>query len=470
MKRVSRVLSIFLVLLLFGGCSEKMDPANATPPKEPGSSNTLRLVTECSAGTYYMPQSGSFLLLSIENVVAYYQKEHPDVTVKVEVLPDTEEARNAKLQELRTEIMAGEGPDVFLLPAGSLTGAEYWDMPPLFQDVEEAMGNGLFADLSPWYDEDADLKTEELQQSVMNAGVLDGKRFVLPLGFDLSLFLANESKLQKLGFDLSENAFHDLFALYDTVLQTGDPSLAHGLGLLANPVTNHFSHLFDRETENINLEREELVQYLELRQKLREQKGDFQPDFNFSNVSMYCTSDAEADEEEAGIFAFDPQCNITLSAGRLSMMIDGFGIAKNENIGMAVEQARTTSGETLANVTYWGAVAASCEAQEQAYELLRLFLTPEVQFQTGFGPSFSTRLQYHRQIGWPVRVQGSVMAQWRAARGTGSGEKTKELVKVELADDDLPFLFEPFDEVRFASPLDPEINLIAQNLEFVVEE
>lgn len=326
------------------------------------------------------------------------------------------------------------------------------------------MWNALFADLSAFYDADTELKTDELQQSIMDAGVVDGKRLVLPLGFDCSLFVGNGGKLDALGFDLAEAASHDLFSVYDAVLEHGDPSLAFGAWIGSNALPSHFSHLFDFASERVNLSEDELLRYLNYQQKLTAQRINFQPNDNTGEVFSYCRALQDGDEEVK--FTYGEECNFPMNGTRLSIIPDALGLAKYEKVNLIKEQARTTSGETLAKVTYWGAVNAGSEVQAQAYGLLRLFLTPEVQFQTGFD-GLSTRLKMQqRRIGWPVRVAGSVQAQWRVARGAASGEVASELVKVDLTDDELPFLSQPFDEVRFDYDLGWENRLLVQELAF----
>lgn len=466
MKRfISLLLAMTLLCALCAGCNGDKQLANATPQQDPDAPCTLRVVTESTAASCnYMDPGVSFLVDAIYNTINYYKSAHQNVDVELEILPGTEEARNARLQALRTEIMAGKGPDLFLLPAGRLSGEEGWEMPALFQNVEQAMQNGHFADLSAFYDADTELKTDELQRSIMDAGVVDGKRFILPLGFDCSLFVGNGGKLDALDFDLTEAASNDLFFMYDAVLEHGDPSLAFGAWIGSGVLPNHFSHLFDFASERVNLSEDELLRYLNYQQKLTAQRINFQPNDNIGEVFSYCRALQDGDEEVK--FIYGEECNFPMNGTRLSIIPDALGLAKYEKVDLVKEQARTTSGETLAKVTYWGAVNAASEVQAQAYELLRLFLMPEVQFQTGFG-GLSTRLKMQqRRIGWPVRVAGSVQAQWKVARGAASGEVASELVKIDLTDDELPFLSQPFDEVRFDYDLGWENRLLVQELAF----
>ena len=114
----------------------------------------------------------------VRSIIKLFKEQNPNVEFELELLPngnkvvdaDYEEARTAILQRLRSAIMARKGPDIYLLPSTTTT----YEM--LFEDVNLAMRNGLFEDISEYYDGDTELRTEELISGVMDAGVLDGRR------------------------------------------------------------------------------------------------------------------------------------------------------------------------------------------------------------------------------------------------------------------------------------------------------
>ena len=122
---------------------------------------------------------------------AAFEESHPKVKLNIDILPTEEQERSAYLQKLRTQIMQGKGPDLYLLPtdtmltigdAGVVTRVY---IEPLFQDVALAMKNGLFMDISAQYDADEALGKESLNTAVMDGGVVEGKRYVLPLRYDI---------------------------------------------------------------------------------------------------------------------------------------------------------------------------------------------------------------------------------------------------------------------------------------------
>ena len=79
-------------------------------------------------------------------IVEQYSLTHPDVEVRLEAVPKDE----MELQRLRTQIMAGKGPELYLMCRNDT----------LFADPYQSMRNGLFADLSEYYDTDTSLNKE----------------------------------------------------------------------------------------------------------------------------------------------------------------------------------------------------------------------------------------------------------------------------------------------------------------------
>ena len=139
--------------------------------------------------------------LQAEIIAERMEKENPGLTVQLDILPTDPQEREIRLKRLRTKIMAGDGPDVYLLPTGNRLLLDDDDeraanistsalaVEPLFSDIEQAMRVGLFADTEPYYSQDDALPKEGFQRQVMAAGCVSGKRLILPLRFDIPLLL-----------------------------------------------------------------------------------------------------------------------------------------------------------------------------------------------------------------------------------------------------------------------------------------
>lgn len=99
----------------------------------------------------------------------------------IEAIPKEEAARRSMLTKLRTEIMSGEGPDVFIMGCDT-SRFDAKDM--LFPIPENAMQNGLFLPLDE-YMADGTKYTEwdKLQQTVLSAGKNDEGQLIIPIAY-----------------------------------------------------------------------------------------------------------------------------------------------------------------------------------------------------------------------------------------------------------------------------------------------
>lgn len=471
MKRKGKIISVLLLsaallFTLFSGCGKEKTQSNefsevlAQEMKNPV---TLHVVSEYVADRDNSPPDFSEIAKSLRNIVDYYNAEHENVTVELEFLPYYSQPRETRLQSLRTEIMAGKGPDLYLLPTGDLKG-EDGDMPHLFRNVEQAMRSNLFLDLSSYYGSDVDLKTEELQQSIMDAGVLNGKRYVLPLGFNTSMLTANIKKCQALGIDLDRIENEGILALYDEAEKAGTLPVSFNAYLPAYTMCNMtmFPHLFDYDSGSVLLTEQEVEEIMGKTNYFFESQGDYSPEPFSSTVGIY----------KMFHYPFIFETEQAFSAEKLSGLAETMGLSKYLDIDLAVFPLRATDGSLVANVSYWGAVNANCQAPAAAYDFLRLFLTPEVQLGQGFGSGFKTKLRdVTRTCGWPVRTKDSLQTMWNAVCGSGAGfegvDKEVELsiVNTDLSSEELPVLSAAFDEVRFPGEEYLLFNTTLQELE-----
>lgn len=164
MRRKSMILSmVLLIVCVLGGCQKK--------EKE---KKEFRVLVEQN------------LQSEAETAKKEWKKEHADIQMKVEVLSEDKEKRSIQIQKIRTEILAGKGPDVFLMNCYQ----EFTEQNEnLFENVNKAMESGTFTDLSPYMKEDAYWKMGQYQMALLTAGKMKGKQYVLPLGCDYPIYL-----------------------------------------------------------------------------------------------------------------------------------------------------------------------------------------------------------------------------------------------------------------------------------------
>lgn len=412
-----------------------------------------------------------------------YEKEHPGVKIRLDILPTGEQERSAYLQKLRTQIMQGGGPDAYLLPTeegmviGDGNNWRYTEVEPLFADVAQAMENGMFLDISGFYDGDESLGKESLNTAVMDAGVLRGSRYVLPLRYDIPVIYGDNRTLEELGFDLSALE-KPLPELMQAALDTGNTFLAAG-GVCEG--SGIFGEWVDYAAGKVSLTEERLAAYMESYQTLLAATGERG---RAARIDLHNYIYGAYDEFEGfTVISSDMDLNYIvrypLYIGSLAQLLDYVPIAQYEESGYAILPLQSDGGGTVATVTYYAAVGSGCKNPQLTYEYLRQFLLEESQWEynrptkmnilVGDPPSRSSQDKSNKnqqpgliESGWPVRTVGSLNPVWEVRRrqvyrANLVGEHKSRMRKIGLSKLDekwAKILEAPICQVRFPSALD----------------
>ena len=402
--------------LLFPGCSRESE-------KSP---DTLWIVTEKTTKDGMNGQA--------EHIIKAFEKAHEGVTVELEILPEEGQEREIRLEKLRAAIMAGKGPDGFLLPLCT------YQNEPLFMDVNQAMYAGLFADISEYYDAD---DTEGLLDVVMDAGVVDGGRYVLPLRYDMPVIYTDRALLENSDLDESQMA-EGVLEFWEEVRSSEDANWLRGSFLQKGYQMGESFCLpaqVDYESGVVAISREELIRYFTACQQIREAQGDL-----FFDTVGYVLGYLNG-----GTFFHEGH---PMEVSRLGEVIEYASIAEAEGRELVMIPLGTTDGKTVAMVTYYAAVGAGCTDPELTYEFLREFLTEQSQWEQNrmISGMYATGLI---EEGWPVRSIGAAEPLWdvcmKIYQRSGDEAYREKLFAVTLTDEDLPILNTQIDEVRFAT-------------------
>lgn len=167
-KKLALILAGFLCVGSFASCKSSNPSSGKDAAEGPG--DQPKMVVAISE------QQEDFYKVAIEK----YCKLHPETEVAIEVVPwidntpteKTEKDRKA-VKDMQVQIMAGKGPDVFLLDESN----------EVLPDMIKSSYNGVFLDLNTVID---GLKDLPLNQTVVKAGEVDGKQYFLPLGYTLA--------------------------------------------------------------------------------------------------------------------------------------------------------------------------------------------------------------------------------------------------------------------------------------------
>ena len=408
-----------------------------------------------------------------------FEQANPGVKIRLDFLPTDKQERSAYLQQLRTQITQGRGPDAYLLPTADRFIVDdggtraFYTVEPLFADVALAMKNGLFRDLSPWYDTDTELGKESLNTAVMDGGVLDGSRYVLPLHYDMTVIYAQLDALQGTGID-EATLQKPLSELMESALATKNTRVIAGAFYEGS---SGFADWIDYASGQVTLTETDLTSYLDTFRHLltATQTGGAAP-INVSNYARgyYNTSLA--------------LIRYPLYIGSLSDLLEYAPVAQYEGSDYTILPLQTENG-TVATVTYYAAMGAGCKNPELTYAFLRQFLLEDSQFErnrptkmnilVGNPPSKFTQSQTQKnqypgliEEGWPVRTEGSLNPLWAVRRkqfysSTFQGEYRSRMRKIGLSDLDekwAQILQTPIDQVRFPSVMDAELKTVLGRL------
>ena len=317
----------------------------------------------------------------IQSIAERFEEEHTGVTIKISYGPENGEETDVWLEQIRTQIMAGEGPDLFLLPGENITS----EFP--IQDVNQFMRAGLCLDLTEYYDNDKDLSKSAFSSAVMDAGVVDGTRYVLPLWFNFPVIYADMQQLEahNLTIEDLQKGMSSLADLTQT-LEPGAIGSDYGDWFFNLYWMNSLSQLINYEDQAVVLEKAELVEYLE----------------NYRALTTYGVSISSGTptlSSYIGNDSFWTKNGQYIFLGTLGGLVQNSRIAKAEGIELAAIPMRASDGSLISNVSFYGAIGANTQYPDLAYEFLRQLLLEEIQWQ----PTLEEMLEF----GWPVLLDGS---------------------------------------------------------------
>lgn len=444
----------FITLLFAGmaGCNLKPVDKNGDPVSHNSKTNieiteTAKKDVVLRIATISTDNPLSYELTNhIKSWASTFEENYGNVDVVIESM--------SAVERIQTELMAGRGPDVLLLPTTSTweklnSQISVGSIP--IQDVNLAMRNGIFYDISEYYDADSELNKDALVPAVMDAGVVDGKRFVLPLRYNILTAYVDLDRFTKTG--LSTDIFEkDIIGFWDALTEYGNGPLASSALIRSQDYSelNLIGELIDYDNQEVLLTQDVLVEYLRSQKNFLITRGENEVSF-YPLLEEYCESGFV---DSGWMNVMRPKA---MFVGGLDFAICNAVIAEAESINLAMYPLRSTDGSVTADITFYGAVTGGCENPELAYEFLRYFLTEESQWEyaveipvmgIGMAP------------GWPVMVKGSANAMydhlrewtWKIAL---NDEETQSITEKEpYTEDDIPILNVTIDQARFPTGLE----------------
>ena len=207
-------IGIVLISFLFSGC-EKQEIAETGP---------LRICID----TGFHSRSDSVPASDVKNGAKFLTQmvaSHLDMDVgdiELEIIPKGGTERKTALTRIRTEIMSGEGPDVFLCSTVD-TSAYGSSETVLFPFPERAMADGLFLPLDYYLEKAEYMEPNKMLPAAMEAGKTENGQMILPISFTMwmTAYKAEDAQLPAAGTTFADVVASDDPLLQSTMVYTG---------------------------------------------------------------------------------------------------------------------------------------------------------------------------------------------------------------------------------------------------------
>lgn len=331
----------------------------------------------------------------IRRALSLYEKQYPEVSVEL-LKPEYDvgdyEAAVELYQRVAAQIMAGEGPDVFIVDASVM-------------DVEKLVRQGIFADMEPFFQAD-DFDWEPYQKTVMDGGVWNGKRFVVPLTYDFPLLFTTRTALEETGFDMDACKDYQGF-LEETTRFMEDPTQTRQLlckpQLISDVPEISGISIADYDTKTVDLSSPVLQRGLRWYKTLMEKHPGSEATFGYNDLAY------SASLVRDGQVLWTP-CLL----GAFEGFFNEFAALKtiDEAVMMPI---RDLDGGIRAKIGYSVAVRGNSENLQNAYHYMEILLSPEVQHELHNGCYLSV-LNSANEYGYQMVSQGKI---WYVKPGTG---------------------------------------------------
>ena len=175
----------------------------------------------------------SYFVGQVKDLIDAWQQFNKDINVDLVVIPKKVDEAEIKITEIRTAIMSGDGPDIFIM---NTDVKNLMDGPiPLFENVEKTMQSEVFLPLDDYMAQAEYMHVDAFNPLIFDSGKTDEGQLVLPIyyGYTVGAYLEKDDTfLSELpytwddlvnykGYDLEKNCipsfsgcFYDVFGKY----------------------------------------------------------------------------------------------------------------------------------------------------------------------------------------------------------------------------------------------------------------
>lgn len=202
-------------------------------------------------------------------------------------------SRDRMIQQMSTEIMAGEGPDIIVLDN---------ELP-----ISKLINQGAFADLNQLIENDNGdraLNLDDYNEDLLNTGVFKGKRYMMPMLIEPDIYISNSALFED--YNITENTNLTYTNLEEKLKKfensNSDISLTDSYSSSKEIVLQYINDNIDKETYETNFDSKEFKTTIQSLKKLVTKSVANEKDVKNLSESECLFSKGTMDEE-TGIYS-----------------------------------------------------------------------------------------------------------------------------------------------------------------------
>lgn len=262
--------------------------------------------------------------------------------------------------QLATSISAGEGPDII------------YDYPETFPSLWKMINNGVFYDLNEIIKKDKEFDLSEYNSKIFDGGVIDGKRYFIPLYFKISLIWSSSSILSNNNLMISEDGwtwddFSKLCTKYTGEKENGEKYFIGNSFNFESIMKNCWLDYIDYSKKEANFESKQFVDLLS----------------NYKKIHMNILPDKKLKAPEI-YFKYLKNNSLALVNGDNSMVymwVNSSWISKvlNSEISCFLYPNDSNMTRINAQISKFAVINKSCKFKREAFNFIKLLLSEKYQ-------------------------------------------------------------------------------------------
>lgn len=218
--------------------------------------------------------------------------------VEVEYVPQEGGDRESAIKRLKTELMSGAGPDLFIVETYGGPGGRTMYNKPMFPIPEQMIERRVFLPLDEYIEKARFAEWDQLTPKVMEAGRGSEGQILVPIAYTLPLSCYRTEDYEH---DISpEHTWQEMLDDDSGMLRQAGCFYRLGAGLKDSGVSGIFTVLADYKEEELLFTQEELLETVEQKLGLAgEDAGELPPCYQCQmslNLTPTCYSGANAGE------------------------------------------------------------------------------------------------------------------------------------------------------------------------------